>query len=203
MPREGDLPGHPQTLTNPCPTNSRKAPAVVDLTADPATTTSAKRKAPEADVDQLPIQTTIPWYRLTVRQARAIANKEGLYRPSYGPSTLLGDSFTADFPPLSSASINTATCSPPPSKQLSPFAADFHPSISLSTRTPAPLDLQEVLREQGRTLPSIDTRAPSETRPGNRATTVPPPQPAVQRTRRSKAPPSTNTKEAQTQKGPG
>ena len=161
-----------------------------DSTADPATTTSAKRKAPEADVDQLPVQTTIPWYRLSVRQARAIANKEGLYRPSYGPSTLLGDSFTADFPPLSSSSINTATCSPPPSKRLSPFAAVFHPSISLSTRTPAPLDLQEVLREQGRTLPSIDTRAPSDTRPpGNRATTVFPPQPAVQRARRSKAPP--------------
>ena len=81
-PRDGDRRGHPQTRINPCPTNPRRAPAVVDLTADLATindsrpsspsapsefpgdaiskTTSAKRKAPETDVDQLPVQTTIP-----------------------------------------------------------------------------------------------------------------------------------------------
>ena len=75
----------------------------------------SKKESPGVRCRPTPRTVTIPWYHLSVSQARAIANQEGIYRSSYGPPTLLGDSLTADdSPPLSSASTNTATRLPPP-----------------------------------------------------------------------------------------
>ena len=71
-------------------------------TNDPTSATSSrvtpeKRKTPGTSAAPMRVSAkgtpaTIPWYRLTASQARHLANQEGIHRPPYGPSQLLGDS---------------------------------------------------------------------------------------------------------------
>ena len=136
---------------------------------------------------------TTPWYRLTVTEARNIANQQGIYRPNYGSPKHLGNSSTG------APAASQGSPSPP---RLSPFAAIFHPSVSRSTAPTAPLDLQRILREQGQTLSAKAPRPPLR-REESPQRKHPPPSPAAKRPPRPTAPILMGKKKQRHEKGRG
>ena len=198
-------------LTQTSPLDPARAGDLSSTTIhDPTSATSSrvtpeKRKTPgtsaapmRASAEETPA--TIPWYRLTADQALHLANLEGRHRPSYGPSILLGDSPMQG--PSAPDSHHETECLPPPIKRLSPFAAIFHPSVSLLVEAPALLDLQEILREQGRTLSASDSNVPFGTGIRN-CDRDPPPPPAVPRKPKSTGPTPSVRKTPRHEKGRG
>ena len=97
--------------------------------------------------------------------------------------------------------LHEAACLPPPTKRLSRFAAIFHPSVSLLVEAPALIDLQEILREQGRTISTTDSNSPTGTSKCNRDRDPPPPSPVVPRKPRSNAPTPAGRKQPRCEKG--